>query len=250
MKKFILAAAAMLTFAVQAQTVSVTGKDGVTITDGYTYTTNSLNTDEGEDGYMPIVVTNLTNDDIYVRLRMDSMENAAGNEFFIFFCFGEQCYFSVSEGSSVPSNLEQGKITAGGTNHIDDHFASGYGGDTAGENVVYNMSLVQFTSDGTEVGTLLSFSYVYNPTAGVNDIEGLSNLGINLKNTVVTDALQLDSSIAANVEIFDLNGKKVQAAAIKNGYQTIDLSALTSSIYIAKFTTEDNRTSQVKIVKK
>lgn len=250
MKKIILVAATMLTIALQAQTVSVTGKDGITITDGYTYTTNSLNTDEGEDGYMPIVVTNLTSEDIYVKLRMDSMENAAGNEFFIFFCFGEQCYFSVSEGSSVPSNVDQGKITAGGTNHIDDHFASGYGGDTAGQDVIYNMSLVQYDSDDTEIGTLLSFSYVYSPTANVNDIEGLSNLGINLKNTVVTDVLQLDSSITANVELFDLNGKKVQANTIKNGYQTLDLSALTPSVYIAKFTTEDNRTSQIKIVKK
>lgn len=250
MKKFILAAAAMLTMAVQAQTVSVTGKDGVTITDGYTYTTNSLNTNEGEDGYMPIIVTNLTDGDIYVRLRMDSMENANGNENFIFFCFGQQCYYSVSVGNAVPSNINQGLITAGGHNDFADHFANGYGGDASGENVVYNMSLVQFTSDGTEVGTLLSFSYVYNPTAGVNDIEGLSNLGINLKNTVVADALQLDSSVAANLEIYDLNGKKVQVAAIKNGYQTLDLSTLSSSIYIAKFTTENNRTSQVKIVKK
>lgn len=250
MKKIIFIAGLLICSLTKAQTVSVTGKDGVTITDGYTYTTNSLNTNEGEDGYMPIIVTNLTSEDIYVKLKMDSMENATGNQNFIFFCFGEQCYFSVSEGTSVPSNVIQGRILAGETNDTADHFANAYNGDTPGEDVIYNMSLVQYSSDGTEGDTLLSFSYVYSPTANVNDIEGLSNLGINLKNTVVTDVLQLDSSIAANVELFDLNGKKVQANTIKNGYQTLDLSALTSSVYIAKFTTEDNRTSQIKIVKK
>ena len=250
MKKFIVAAITMFTIATQAQIVSVTGKDGVEITDGYTYSTNSLATEQGEAGYMPIQVTNLTGDDIYVKLKMDSFENASGNQDFIFFCFGQQCYYSVSTGSTVPENIAAAKISAGSHNDLQDHFANGYAGDTEGQDVIYHMSLVQYSSDGTEGDVIMSFSFRYTTAANVEDFSGLKNIGINLNNTVVTNDLTVDAKGNATLEIFDLNGRLVKNADIKGGTQSVNLSSLLPAVYIARFTNNENKVSQVKIVKK
>ncbi|NDI97951.1 T9SS type A sorting domain-containing protein [Flavobacterium sp. LaA7.5] len=250
MKNFIIAAITLFAITSQAQDITVTGKDGIVITDGYTYSTNSLDTESGEGGYMPIQVTNNTAEDIYVKLKMDSFENASGNENFIFFCFGEQCYFSVSEGSTVPEDINAAKISAGSHNPNADHFANAYAGDVAEQDVIYNMSLVQYNPDGTEGDVIMSFSFRYTTAAGIEDVTGLNNIGITLNSTVVTDNLDIDAKNDAKLEVYDLNGKLVKNTIIKSGTQSIDFSNLSSSIYIARFTNSENKVSQVKLVKK
>lgn len=251
MKKIILLAAVLVSTFAQAQIISVTGKNGQPITNDYEFVTNDL----GITGpaALPIHVSNLTGEDIYVKLRMDAMENADNMEdmpgIAVQFCFGQLCYTEVEVDDVVPSGIGTAKIVADGQNDEADHFANNYPGDVEGVDVVYYMSLVQYNPDNTPGDVLLSFSYRYTTTAGVNNLDGLQNMGITVKNTVVKSNLELDAAIMANLDIIDVNGKLIKNVSINEGANTIDLSGLSAGVYFAKFTTGMNKSSQIKIVK-
>lgn len=248
MKKFMFAAALLLTAYAQAQIIELRGKNNAIIEDGDTYITDELGVD-GEAS-LPLKVRNLTNEDIYVKLKMNETENADNmTDFMVQFCFGTMCYTEVAEGDIVPTNIDLAIIEALGENPDGDKFANGWAGDTAGAPVVYNMALVQYNADNTPGDTLITFSYIYDPTAGVNDIEGLQNLGISVKNTIVNTTLELDAAHKATLQLFDINGKLVKTMAVAEGIQALDLSGLTTSVYIARFVTEGNKTANIRIVK-
>lgn len=247
MKKIILLAAVLVSSFAQGQVIAVTGHNGEPITEGYTFTTNALS---GEAADLPIRVENLTDETIYVKLRMVSMVNADNMlNFSVQFCFGELCYYQVESGDTVPTGIDAAEIGPGEENPEGDHFINGYGGDVAGIDVEYNLRLVQFDADNNEVGTLMNFKYVYSTTADVTDLDGLQTIGINVKNTVVESNLELEAAITANLVITDVNGKLVKTVGINEGSNSIDLSILSSGVYFAKFTTESDKVSQIKIVK-
>jgi hypothetical protein len=238
MKKIILIAGLLLSGLAQAQDpiIEVTGKNDEVITDGYVYETNSLEVADSESGgYLPLHVTNLTDEAIYVKLRMVSFENADGNGdsdeiIYVQFCFGTLCYFAVEEGNIVPSNITQAKIEAGSHNPNGDKFTNAYPGDVVGEPVTYNMELVQFSAEGVEIGPLVSFTFKYTPTAGTNDLNGLNNIGISVKNTVVKNQLDIDAQQNAKLELFTISGQQVKTVAIQDGSQSIDLSGLSAAV--------------------
>ena len=247
MKKIILLATVLVSTFAQAQIISVTGHNGEPITEGYTFTTDALS---GEEADLPIRVENLTEETIYVKLRMVSMVNADNMpNFSVQFCFGELCYYQVETGDTVPTGIDAAEIAPGEENPEGDHFINGYAGDVAGTDVVYNLRLVQFDAANNEIGTLMNFKYVYSTTAGITDLNGLQNLGISVKNTVVEKNMDIDATIMANLAIIDVNGKSIKNVSINEGANTIDLSGLSAGVYFAKFTTGMNKSSQIKIVK-
>src|SRR5690606_27533073 len=96
---------------------------------------------------------------------------------------------------------------------------------------------------------IISFGYKYQSTMNTDNFEALKNMGIVVNNTVVKNNLNIDATANASVQLYDITGKLVRTAKIENGSQAIDLSGLNSAVYIAKFKTEDNRATQIKIVK-
>ena len=244
-------AAVLFTTYTQAQIIEVTGNDGEIITAGYEYVTNTLVSNQGAD--LPLHVKNLTNNDIYVKLRMDLVENADNMDFpstpGVQFCFGQLCYFEVQADDIVPTEIANALIPANGQNEDGNHFLNNYPGDNTGLPVKYTMTLVQYDAAGNFVTDLLTFKYIYDTTANVTDFSNLQNIGINVKNTVVKNTLDIEAAMAANLEVFDINGKMIKNMAINNGATAADLSSLNSGIYIARFTTEDNKTAQIRIVK-
>ncbi|MFL9844634.1 T9SS type A sorting domain-containing protein [Flavobacterium rhizosphaerae] len=249
MKKIILLAAFALGFAAQAQ-ILVQGKNGEEITDGYVYTSTSLSLLE-QGSKLPILVTNQGDETIYVQLRMDGLENATNHQDKIQFCFQGFCYYNVTVGEVAPSNSQIGAspILAGETNNTADHFQSIYEGDVEGQPVKFHMSLIQVNSEGVLIDEIVSFTFQYMPTASVNDFAALQNIGITLKNTVVKNQLDVTANVAATLQLFTINGELVKTVAIDNGAQAIDLSGLAASVYVARFTTAENKMSQVRIVK-
>jgi hypothetical protein len=251
MKKIILMGAVLFASYAQAQIIEVTGNDGEIITPGYEYVTNTLLADQGAD--LPLHVKNLTNNDIYVKLRMDLVENAASMDFpstpGVQFCFGQLCYFEVQAEDIVPTDIANALIPANGQNEDGNHFLNNYPGDNTGLPVKYTMTLVQYDAANNFVADLLTFKYIYDTTANVTDFTSLQNIGINVKNTAVTNTLEMDATLAANLEVFDINGKLIKDIAISNGINTADLSSLNAGVYIARFTTEENKTAQIRIVK-
>jgi hypothetical protein len=252
MKKIILLAAVLLGALANAQTSDVTifvGEEDITNVNDYVYTTSAIGNEAGSE--VAFSVTNDSDHDIYVKLKMNSMQNADNQttEFGVQFCFGQLCFFTVEVNDVVPAELNNALIEAGSHNSNGDHFKNSYTGDVAGEDVVYNMSFVEFDSEGNEVGVLKTFTYRYSPTAGLNDFTALKNAGISVKNTVVKNGMELTANQNAKLALYSVNGQLVKSAAIVSGTQSVDMSYVATGIYIARFTTTDNKTAQIRIVK-
>lgn len=245
MKKIILFAGLLVCGLAQAQ-ITVMG-NGTPITDGYVFTTNSLNFDG--DAKLTIVSTNVSDQPINIKLRIDSMENADGNSFNVQFCVEPTCYFTVQEGSIVPPEPSGTTLAPGESSNSNDHFANAYEGDVPGLPVIYNISVIEVTDDGTVVGPLVSFTYRYEPTAGVSDFASLQNIGISLGSTLVKNQMEITAQQPATMEVFGINGQLVKKAAIAAGQQSVDVSGLHSAVYIVRFTNDKKRSSQIRIVK-
>lgn len=247
MKKIIFAAVLFAASFANAQ-ISVEGNNGVQITDGYEYVTNQLGL-EGEARLKILVTNNSEDETIRLKLKLVSMENANGNNEFIQFCFDSQCYIGVETGSTVPSATGGAILAPGGRNNASDHFANAFAGDTPGQQVVYNLAIIEVSATGQELGTLLTFSYTYKPTAGLSDFASLQQMGITINNTIVKNTLEVMANQDAKLEVININGQSVKNATIVSGSQSIDLSGLSSAVYFAKFTNSENKTSQIRIVK-
>jgi hypothetical protein len=243
MKKIILFAALAFTTLIQAQVITATA-DGETITEGQTFITNGLN---AQAATLDLVVTNVSNSDIFIKLRVNTITNADGND--VQFCFGGLCYFSIAEGNTVPTNDVLVAIEPGGTNADGDHFLNENPGTNPAADVNYNLSFIQVSSTGEVLGTLLTFNYKYSPAASASDFSALQNMGITLSSTVVKNQLDVTANTAATLELYNINGQIVKKATIAQGTQTVDISSLSSAVYFAKFTTQNNKTSQIKVVK-
>jgi len=242
MKKIILLASLLLCSLTQAQIITATG-NGEAITEGKTFTFNSL--EEGE-ATLTLVAKNVTTNPIYLKLKVNSITNADGTS--VQFCFGGLCYFSIEEGDTVPANNVLKAIPAGETNVANDHFYNENAGVNAAEKVSYNLSFVQVDETGKELATLLTFNYNYSPTASLTSIAALKNMGITVNNTVVKNVLDITATQNTTLEVYTLNSQKVKTVALKNGFQSVDLSALSTGVYFANFTSNSKRSS-IKIVK-
>lgn len=257
MKKIVLLAGLLLSGFLQAQepVIEVTGNNGELITDGYVYTSHELG--ESGEAKLNISVTNLTDETIYIKLKMNSMVNATGNGAVIGnetnpgvqFCFQGSCYFQIDENEVTPSQTAMAAITAGSHNNVNDHFSNSYPGDVPGQDVIYNMSFVQYNANGTEIGPLVNFTYKYAPTMGTNDFASLQNMGLTLNSTVVKNQLAVNAAQKAKMELYSVTGQLVKTATITEGNQSIDVSGLSAAVYIAKFINNSNQASSIRIVK-
>ncbi len=244
MKKFILMAGILLCGIAQAQ-ISVTGNNGQVIENGYVYTTHSLLT----QGKLNLHVTNTSTEAINLKLRVESMEGTTGQET-VQFCFGTQCFTNITVGKVVPTNQGPNGLTLepGESNVNGDHFWNFDAGN--GSNIVVGLAFVQYDDNNTQIGDpLVSFTFRYEPTAGTTDFSALQNMGITLKNTVVNTQLELTASQNAKMEVYNMAGQLVKSEAITEGSYSADLSGLSAAVYIARFTNEENKSSQIRIVK-
>jgi len=241
MKKIILLALFAISASLQAQVVSILG-NGVEITEGQTFTYYNLT----ERAKVNLVVTNISDEAINLKLKANSVSFPTNTN--IQFCFGTECYFNISTGSTVPSEVTGLTLQPGETNPEGDHFQNANPGNGT-DPVTYSISLIQVDDNGETIATLRTFNYVYSPTAGTTDFSLLKNMGITVKNTVIKNQLEVTANQAATLELINTTGQIVKTVAVKNDNQVIDLSGLTSAVYFARFTTEQNKTAQIKIIK-
>ena len=251
MKKIILIAALLVGTFAQAQIKL--NKQGGQIMNGdvFTYTELFDLLTNPEGGKLGFNVSNDTEETVQLKMRVDAITNNTAGENIgddLQLCFGD-CVTNITEGGTYPTDniiIAAGGSTLEVTNQ--DHFANGNPGNGT-DPVIYTISLVTVDEEGAVTGVVVSFTYRYEPTAGLTDLEGLKNMGLVINNTVVKNGLDITATQNANVEIIDLNGKTVKKAAIANGSQSVDLSGLSAAVYIARFATEDNKVSYIRIVK-
>lgn len=175
-----------------------------------------------------------------IKIKCIGIVNATGSNFEL--CYGGACFESIAVNGVYPdysyplapgeSNPPQG-----------DHFMNGSVG--TGGIVDYVFSVYALGSEANAI----TFTYRYAPNLSINTFEGLSNLGISVTNTVVTDELSFSALEKGNVSLFNLNGQLVKELNFSEGSQTINLSNLNTSMYIARFTNAEGVSSNVKIIK-
>jgi len=254
MKKIILLASLFIGSLVSAQQIAVTIQ-GNQIEEGYTFTTNSLAgiNDLGQPNKLRFSVTNNGTESIFVGAKLISMSsNAPGDGTQL--CFGSLCYPNIDPNTIVPYYDE---LTPGSTTPSeDDHFINTHAG-TDGNAVNYKIGIVRLsvveTEEGdytvTELETLITFNYVYQPLAAITTFSALKALGLDVANTVVTNTLNVTATQNASLQLYDVTGKLIKTTGITSGDQAIDLSALNTAVYFARFTTADKKTAQIRIVK-
>ncbi len=112
------------------------------------------------------------------------------------------------------------------------------------------MSIVNIDIAGEQEGDpIITFTYKYDRTASITDFASLERMGIMLNNTIVKNTFDITATVNAKLEVYSVSGQSVKKVTIANGTQAIDLSSLSTGVYFAKFATEENKTSQIKIVK-
>jgi Secretion system C-terminal sorting domain len=244
MKKIILAAALAFGSLLNAQiTVNIPGG---TLHDGDTYTTTSIApVAQSAENKLRFVVVNNSEESLNVGVRVNSIsDNTDGTNLQL--CYNI-CVYSITEGQIVPDTPSFFPLDPGASSEGDNHFVNVNPG--TGGNVVYNLSFVTVDDNNAVLTTPITFTYIYAPDAGLTDLNGLKQMGFNVSNTVVSSTLNIDATQTAKLQVFDINGKLVKAAAIVAGAQATDLSSLSTGVYFARFTTEQNKMAQIKIVK-
>ena len=166
------------------------------------------------------------------------------------FCFADVCFSEVAEGTIYP--IEGLTLAPNASNGNFDHFLN----DNAG-NGTYPLDFVfrffqtnQSTQGGAEVGNSITVTYRYDPNLSNDEINQLQNSGVIIKSTVIENELTLDVLKGAAMTIYDLNGKSVYTKNLEYGIQSINVSDLSSGVYVVSFTNEEGNSSTKKIIKK
>ena len=245
MKKILsLIAILLAAFSSQAQ-FSVSKLNGPIINDGDVYTFDGTSAAIAEFKFK---VTNTSStDDINVKIKVEEITNADGSDFQL--CFGDLCFFSITEGNSYPPNFAL-TLGPGESNGNFDHFWNTNTGNGENFPIDYRLKFYQLNDAGVEIGNSISITYRYQPNLSSSEFETLKNKGIVLNSTIVTSSLNFNTTIDASVTLTDINGKIISKNHFLSGENTIDFSSLKSAIYFAQFENKDGKIGTIKVLKK
>jgi len=185
-------------------------------------------------------------DNIYSRVEYVSQTNALDPDFEQL-CYGEQCYYGIPLGTTVPPMSENAvEIMPGRTTGMGNHFYSDDAGNGQG-NVDFVFSFKQYDglTSTNEIGTALTFTYRYNPLLNVNEF---TTVNLSLHATQVQDKLSLDVNEPVQYAIYNMEGKLVMTNKLAVGYQEIEVSNLNSQLYLIQFKNEAGATKTSKFM--
>lgn len=237
MKKILLLVAVLFAaFTMNAQYV-IEGDEGNEFTDGEIFELFGIG---DPDGNLNFFITNNGAENIYMRIEFVSSVNASGN---FQVCF-DLCYDQQEAGDTVP--LAPGKVTIqpGATTPYGNHFMKI---DEGTEIEEYNFRFHETDSDGNDIGNSLNITLRYHPLLGVNDV---NELGVTIASTVITNDMQVNAVEELNMEVYSIQGKLVNSQKINIGQQLINMSNLSSQMYIVKFSNYEGASKTFKVVKK
>jgi hypothetical protein len=236
-KNLLLIAVLFSAFNMNAQYV-VEDHDGIELTDGMVVEFSDYGVPNGSLEYY---ITNNGPNEIYMRIEFVSVVNATGLGFEL--CFG-QCYIDLVVGQTVPPAPQFIAIAPGGTTSEGNHFANTLEGTDIKD---YVFRFYETDSEGNDIGNSLGFTYRYDPTLGINDV---NELDITVASTVVLNNMQVNVVEELNMEIYSLQGKLVNSQKLNIGQQLINMSNLSSQMYIVKFSNDVGASKTIKVVKK
>lgn len=196
------------------------------------------------DSYLGIKVFNTSSSAINVRIKCESISNADGSN--VQLCFGDICVSNITPGNSYPNNPSI--IEGNSSNGNFDHFLNNNTGNSQNQPINYVFKFYQVSVDGVEIGNSVTFTYRYSPVLSTIGFNKLEDFGISLKNTLVTNSLEISTLKTAALDIYDLNGKLITDQKLIPGNHVLDLSHFSNGVYILNFKTEQGKASS-KIIK-
>jgi len=125
--------------------------DGVELTDGETWVTTAA----GEEGNMKLSIKNISDEVIYLRNKVTSLQATSLEE--IELCIGS-CYTGIAENAvyptDVPYSLQPGETSPDGAVHVKNN-------DNRNGDVIIGLKLYQTDEQGNELTNKKSVSYTY-----------------------------------------------------------------------------------------
>ena len=227
--RLLFLSALFVTLGINAQ-YTVEDDNGDPITDGYEVTYGVLTYPEASfDFYVNNVSATET---IRMKIEFVSAQNADGSSMEL--CFG-LCYTGITIGQSYPPNADYVEILPGGQTLPGNHMFNadpGNGTDT----IIYTFRFYQIDMTGNEIGDALTMTYRYDPLLGINEA---NELNVNLFSTLITDELVLTVDEELDLMVYDLQGRVVKSQKLEIGRQQINMSNLSSQMYLLHF--QNNR---------
>lgn len=214
--------------------------EGDPILDGSTWTFNIYGLGIAE---LPFWVYNQsTTEEIYTKIEFVSAVNGDGSG--VQLCYG-LCYVDLVFGASYPPGTEVVTIQPGENQGFPgDHIANFV--DGGGNPIEYVFRFYQVDANGDPIGEDLTMTYRYDPNLGVGD----NMPGVAILQNLVSTQLKMRTQERLELSLFDLQGKKVGQYHINEGDQTIDLSHLSASMYMAVAQNAAGQQKTFKIVKR
>lgn len=243
MKNFIASLLILLSVAVSAQMI-VKKTDGTVFTNNQVFNITSL---VAPANYLGFYVQNTSNADIRVKIKCESITNATGADFEL--CFG-LCIQSVSAGQRYPSANNAVTVLANSQTGAGDHLSNNnVGSGTFPMDYVFKFYMVD--AAGAEiVGSSLTITYRYNPSAASVNFNVVESLGIDVTRNVSSDFVLIHAKKQTNVDLIDSTGKILESKTINVGENKYDVSGKAVGIYFLNFISEDGKSGVCKIIKK
>lgn len=211
------------------------------VADGQTISFSESGSSSSEDYNWKFKVTNTSDQDIYMRIFVDNLTNTDGSNFQL--CFAGVCLFSVNQGTGYPSTaalIEPGQTNVAGNSLWNQH--------PSGTSTPMSWTFRYQAFDavgGNEIGSPVTITYNYEPNLSIDESE-LSS--VKVFPTQVENELNISSNEELTAEFYTILGKKVKQNVVASGESTIDVSGLSSQLYIVRFTNKAGKTLVKKIV--
>lgn len=228
----------LLVFGVSNAQFTIFHSNGSVIEDESVFT---FSTTDEETALLELHIKNESSSAIGVKARMLEIEGSDGSN--VQFCLGV-CLFNVNENSIVPTG-DPFSIAVGQTLEVGAYF---WNRNESSDYITYRFKVYEVDSFGEETGTPIHINYIYDANLSVRNID-LQQMGVQVNNTLVKNAFSFTADNNLNIEVIDLNGKRIADYQTEAGEQTLDLSSLQNAVYIVKFTSKEGKTAYSKIVK-
>jgi len=222
---------------------TVSKQDGTPIANNAIIEFTTQNTLESE---MYFYVTNNSTEELDFRLRCIDLINATGLNFQA--CFGYECLAHVTIGGIYP---DYQNLVAAGDNTL--ARADNLKNFNAGDGVNYPMdhTFRIFTKDlaGNIVGANFNMTYRYQGPLSLEQKDKLSNMGIKVLNTSVTNYVGLEINKEVNYSLISIQGQTILSGNAASNFN-LDLSSLQTGLYFLMFQNNEGLADSVKIYKK
>lgn len=247
MKKIrILLVCSFVSFFSHAQ-IALAKDDGTPIANGQIFTYNTTDEDAATFHYK---IKNTSSGNIKVRIKVMSIQNANGNSFQ--FCYLSTCLPSVTVNGIYPSNSSSA-ISIGPNSETPSTGYNMWNSNPGTGTFPMDYVLKYYLVDGfnSEYGTPVTITYRYNPNSvlSVNDIKDSKKSYAEVLETVVKNNIQVTSKENISYTVLNMEGRSLLSGNLKKGNDAVNVSTLTSGIYMITLKNNQGQIISKKIIK-